>query len=221
MNELLLDTDLTPEQRSYAEQVSRSGEQMMAVINDVLDLSRIEAGQFELDITDFDVRDTIEQACAAARYEAESKGLRAGARDRETAPGPAARRRPPSAPDRSQLVSNAVKFTAERSVAVRVAARAQGDGDHRVRVEVTDTGIGIDPEALDRLFEPFTQADASTTRYYGGTGLGLAIARELVELMAGRSAPKASLTAAARSGSSSTSPRRPPPPRRRFAGTRC
>ncbi len=186
MNELLLDTDLTPEQRSYAEQVSRSGEQMMAVINDVLDLSRIEAGQFELDITDFDVRDTIEQACAAARYEAESKGL---ALELEIAKQLPAQLRGDGRRLRQivlNLVSNAVKFTAEGSVAVRVAARAQGDGDHRVRVEVTDTGIGIDPEALDRLFEPFTQADASTTRYYGGTGLGLAIARELVELMGGQ-----------------------------------
>ncbi len=186
MNELLLDTDLTPEQRSYAEQVSRSGEQMMAIINDILDLSKIEAGQFELDITDFDLRDTLQQACAAAGYQAQSKGLALELEIAEHVPtqvrGDGRRLRQIVL----NLVSNAVKFTAEGSVTIAVRAQQRPGDELRLRVEVTDTGIGIAPQALERMFEPFTQADASTTRHYGGTGLGLAIASELVERMGGQ-----------------------------------
>jgi PAS domain S-box-containing protein len=185
MNELLLDTNLDDEQRAYAEQVARSGEQMMAIINDVLDVSKIEAGQLELDVNDFSLRETIEQACAVAGFEAQAKGLAMELQFAEEVPqctrGDGRRLRQALL----NLVSNAVKFTSEGSVLVRVSATGQAGGDTRIRVEVTDTGIGIDPAALERMFEPFTQADASTTRNYGGTGLGLAIARELVELMGG------------------------------------
>jgi PAS domain S-box-containing protein len=185
MNELLLDTELDGEQRAYAEQVARSGEQMMTIINDVLDVSKIEAGQLELDVTDFSLRETIEQACAVAGFEAQAKGLALELVFAEEVPqctrGDGRRLRQALL----NLVSNAVKFTSEGSVLVRVSATGQAGGDTRIRVEVTDTGIGIDPAALARMFEPFTQADASTTRNYGGTGLGLAIARELIELMGG------------------------------------
>ena len=185
MNELLLDTELTEEQRAYAAQVARSGEQMMAIINDVLDVAKIEAGQLELDVADFAVRETIEQACAVASFEAQAKGLTLAVQFAGEVPrcarGDGRRLRQALL----NLVSNAVKFTAEGSVAVRVSATPRPSGDTRLRVEIADTGIGIDPATLDRMFEPFTQADVSTTRTYGGTGLGLAIARELIDLMGG------------------------------------
>ncbi len=186
MNDLLLDTDLDDEQRSYAEQVARSGDQMMAVINDVLDLSRIESGKFELDIADFDLHETIEQACAMVGPQADAKGLELKL---ALARGLPTRVRGDSTRIRqvlSNLVSNAVKFTAEGSIVVRVAPLGGSGGNARLRFEVADTGIGVDPQALERLFQPFEQADASTTRNYGGTGLGLAIARELIERMGGR-----------------------------------
>ena len=185
MNELLLDTELSEEQRAYAAQVARSGEQMMTIINDVLDVAKIEAGQLELDVTDFAVRETIEQACAVASFEAQAKGLTLEVQFAGEVPrcarGDGRRLRQALL----NLVSNAVKFTAKGSVLVRVSATPRPNGDTRIRVQIADTGIGIDPAALDRMFEPFTQADASTTRRYGGTGLGLAIARELIDLMGG------------------------------------
>ena len=185
MNELLLDTALDEEQRSYAEQVARSGEQMMAIINDILDLSKIEAGQFELDIADFDLCDTIEQASAAASFEARAKGLALEVRFSEEVPSQARGDSRRLHQILLNLVANAVKFTANGSVVVAVTSRPGVGNDALVRVQVSDTGIGIDPKSLERMFEPFTQADASTTRNYGGTGLGLAIARELVQRMGG------------------------------------
>jgi PAS domain S-box-containing protein len=184
MNELLLDTELSDEQRAYADQVSRSGEQMLALINDILDVSKIEAGQLELDIADFDLHDTVHQACAVVSVQAASKGLDFDVMFAENVPR---RARGDSRRVRQillNLVSNSVKFTATGKVGVSVRA-AHGGGRDVVRVEVNDTGIGIDPAIVDAMFEPFTQADASTTRNYGGTGLGLAIVRELVELMGG------------------------------------
>ena len=185
MNELLLDTHLSGEQRDYAEQVARSGEQMLALINDILDVSKIEAGQLELDVADFDLHDAITQACSIAAVQAENKGLRfevaIAAEVPRAARGDARRVRQVLL----NLVANAVKFTAEGSVTVSASVRrAPGEGE-LVRFEVADSGIGIDPAIVGQMFEPFTQADVSTTRHYGGTGLGLAIVRELVELMGG------------------------------------
>jgi PAS domain S-box-containing protein len=185
MNELLLDTALDVQQRTYAEQVARSGEQMMTVINDILDLSKIEAGRFELDITDFDLRDTIELTCAAGRPQAIAKGL---AIDLTLGADVPVRARGDSTRIRQvlgNLVANAVKFTAQGSIVVRGDCASRPDGAIALRLQVTDTGIGIAPQTLERLFQPFEQADASTTRNYGGTGLGLAIARELTERMGG------------------------------------
>ena len=214
MNELLLDTELTDEQRDYAEQVARSGEQMLAIINDILDLSKIEAGQLELDIADFDLHETIEETCSAAGGQARVKGLRLELEIDADVPR---RRRGDGRRLRQillNLVSNAVKFTVGgRGRRCACSATPSAETTRAlVRVEVADTGIGIDPASLERMFEPFTQADASTTRHYGGTGLGLAIARELVELMGGTiGAEQRRRDAAARSGSRSSS-RRPTPP---------
>jgi PAS domain S-box-containing protein len=185
MTELLLDTELSEEQRDFANQVARSGEQMLSIINDVLDLSKIETGHLELDVGDFDLHDTITETCSVAAGQARVKGLRL---DVVIDPDVPRRRRGDGRRLRQivlNLVANAVKFTAAGTVSVRVSAAARPNGASTIRVEVSDTGIGIDPGNLERMFEPFTQADASTTRQYGGTGLGLAIARELVEMMQG------------------------------------
>jgi PAS domain S-box-containing protein len=184
MNELLLDSGLGDEQRSYAQQVARSGEQMLAIINDILDISKLEAGHLDLDVTDFDLRETVAAACAGPRAQALAKGLRFEIHFSrtvlQTVRGDGRRLQ--------QLVlnltSNAVKFTPSGAVSVRVGSRRTGDGA-LIRIAVTDSGIGIDQTHLQQLFEPFTQADVSTTRLYGGTGLGLAIVRELAELMGG------------------------------------
>jgi CheY-like chemotaxis protein len=185
MTELLLGTDLDDEQREYAEQVARSGEEMLSILNDILDLSKIEGGHLELDVADFDPRVAIDETCAVAASQAAAKGLSLAV---EFAPDVPRRLRGDRRRVRQvvlNLVSNAVKFTATGGVSVRMSATAGAQGAALVRVEVSDTGIGIDPANLQRMFEPFTQADVSTTRHFGGTGLGLAIAREIVELMGG------------------------------------
>jgi signal transduction histidine kinase/ActR/RegA family two-component response regulator len=181
MNDLLLETRLDEEQRGYAEQVARSSEHMVAIIDDILDIAKIETGRVELTIADFDLIEAIERACAPASLEAAAKGLELelelAAELPHRAHGDGTRVRQVLL----NLVNNAVKFTPEGSIAVRVAA-AQPE---RIRFEVQDSGIGIEPDKLDRMFEPFMQADVSMTRTYGGNGLGLSIAKELVERMGG------------------------------------
>ncbi|HEX4035560.1 MAG TPA: ATP-binding protein [Solirubrobacteraceae bacterium] len=186
MADLLLDTELGEEQRGYVEQVARSGEQLLSLINDILDLSKIEAGQLELDVSEFDLHETIEAACAMGATQARASGIELDVAVDPDAPrcvrGDARRLRQILL----NLVANAIKFTAVGKVTVRAGGGPSPDGQGvLVRLAVSDTGIGIDPAVLSRMFEPFTQADVSTTRIYGGTGLGLAIVRELVELMGG------------------------------------
>ncbi|MGD0981851.1 MAG: ATP-binding protein, partial [Solirubrobacteraceae bacterium] len=183
MTELLLDTALDEEQRLLAVQVVSSGELMIDLINDILDISKIEAGQLDLEVIDFALREAIENACATAERQALAKGLEFAVEVASDLPehahGDGRRLRQILL----NLVSNAVKFTGKGKITVSATTL---DGPERgVRIEVTDSGIGIEPAVLDHMFEPFTQADASTTRNYGGTGLGLAIARELSELMGG------------------------------------
>ena len=198
MTELLLDTELDDEQRYLAEQVSQSGEQLLAIINDILDVSKIEAGRLELDVTEFDLHNLVTQVCSVAGLQVRKRGLELDLQVEPGVPrhvlGDAGRLRQVL----TNLLSNAVKFTASGGITVRVGARPQPGGEAIVRVEVIDTGIGIDPTVLADMFEPFTQADSSTTRNFGGTGLGLAIARELVELMGG------TIAAASEPGSGST-----------------
>jgi hypothetical protein len=167
MTEMLLQTRLDDEQRTYAEQVEQSSEHMLAIINDILDISKIETGHLALDVSDFELAETIKEASSAAGALARAKGLR---RLHQVL---------------ANLLSNAVKFTAVGTVTVNVTATATGEQTTLLHMAVSDTGIGIDPERVQRMFEPFTQADVSTTRLYGGTGLGLAIAREIIELMGG------------------------------------
>ena len=182
--ELLLDTDLDPEQRALAEQVTRSGELMLELINDILDISKIEAGQLDIELTDFALRETIEQACALAVPRANANPFEFVVQIDDGVPqhalGDGHRLRQVIL----NLVSNAVKFTSSGAVTVHASTPSR-QGEAIVRIEVSDTGIGIEASRLTQMFEPFTQADVSTTREYGGTGLGLAIAGELVELMGG------------------------------------
>jgi signal transduction histidine kinase/ActR/RegA family two-component response regulator len=184
MNELLLQTELSAEQRAYAEQVEQSGEHMLTIINDILDISKIETGHLELELAELDLPELIERACVPAGLEAQAKGVQLEIQIDPLVPrrvrGDAARVRQVLL----NMVGNAVKFTAHGTVAVR-ARRREGADDDRILLEVIDSGIGVDPERLEQMFQPFVQADVSTTRQYGGNGLGLAIAKELVELMGG------------------------------------
>jgi len=186
MTRLLLDTQLSAEQREYAEIIRGSSRSLLAIINDILDFSKIESGRLELESIAFDLPGLLRELARAFAEEARGKGLRFAA---ELDAGlPAAVRGDPGRLRQSlaNLLSNAVKFTERGEVRLRASADPAEAGLRRVRFEVQDTGIGIPSEAASRLFQPFSQADVSTTRRYGGTGLGLAITRSLVEAMGGR-----------------------------------
>ena len=185
MSELLLQTDLAPEQRDYAQTAASSGEALLGVINDILDFSKIEAGKLELDAHDFDVREAIEDVCEMLAPQAHGKGLELTAFIAGDVPAVVCGDRGRVRQVVTNLVSNAVKFTHRGEVSVRVDVVERDDAGAALRFEVADSGIGIEPSKLGTLFESFSQADTSTTRRYGGTGLGLAISRRLVRLMGG------------------------------------
>src|SRR4029077_17078331 len=189
MTELLLGTKLDAEQRKFAEIVRDSGEQLLAVVNDILDISKLEANRVELESIDFDLVQIVENAVALALGKAREKGLDLGA-----FVDPAARRAFRGDPTRLRqvmhnLIGNAVKFTEKGGISVQVAMqRGQNTGEEPplLRFEVADTGIGMPESVRAQLFQKFMQADSSITRRFGGTGLGLAIPKQLVELMGGR-----------------------------------
>ncbi len=185
LTSLLLSTSLTPTQRGYVDALRISGDALLALINDILDFSRIEAGQLSLEHRPFDLRRLVQEVVAVFTAQARDKGLRFSAQVDPGVPDVLEGDAPRLRQVLLNLVGNAVKFTAQGEVKVGVALVEESAQDALVRVEVRDTGIGIAPEMQARLFEPFTQADGSTTRRFGGTGLGLAIARRLVELMGG------------------------------------
>ena len=185
MTSLALDTDLTPEQREYLRLAKSSADSLLTVIGDILDFSKIEAGKLELESIEFGLREVVDGALKTLAGRAHEKGLEI------------LYEVPDEAPDRLigdptrlrqillNLVANAVKFTEKGEVAVRVEVVEDGGSRVELRFSVSDTGIGIAPEKQRRIFEPFAQADGSTTRKYGGTGLGLTISRKLVRLMGG------------------------------------
>jgi PAS domain S-box-containing protein len=185
MTQLLLDSPLNADQRSLAEHLASSGELMVALINDIFDISKIEAGQLQLELNDFSLRESIAKACAVAHPQAITKGLNLIQEIDPALPALARGDGRRLYQIILNLIVNAVKFTSEGKIVVRAAVGPQHGAASAVRIEVIDTGIGIEPSLVDNMFEPFTQADASTTRKYGGTGLGLAISRELIELMGG------------------------------------
>ena len=190
MTGLLLDTDLTEDQRRFAEVVKSSGESLLGLINDILDFSKIEAGKLDLETLDFDLQSLLDDFAATMALKTHDKGL-----ELLCAADPEMPTLLSGDPGRlrqilTNLAGNAVKFTHQGEVAVRVSGVLNDgcemqNGECLLRFSVRDTGIGIPPEKLDQLFDKFTQADASTTRQYGGTGLGLAISKQLVALMGG------------------------------------
>ena len=186
MTALLLGTNLDPVQRDYAETVERSADALLRILNDILDLSKIEAGRLELERVPFDLSTVVGDVGELYGPDAVAKGLDFVVDIDPSLPGQVE-----GDPGRvrqvlANLVSNAVKFTARGHVAVTVRVDAMDDASVDVRFDVRDTGVGMDPAQCERLFEPFTQADASTTRRFGGTGLGLTIAQRLVTMMGGR-----------------------------------
>jgi PAS domain S-box-containing protein len=185
MTGLLLGTELTAEQREFAEVVRSSGDALLHVIDDILDYSKIEAGKLELEREPLDLRECVEGALDIVAPRASQKEIELGCLIDDEVPagitGDAARLRQVLL----NLLSNAVKFTEQGEVVVLVGAELVRAGCHRLRIAVRDTGIGIPQDRMDRLFDSFSQIDTSTTRRYGGTGLGLAISKRLVELMDG------------------------------------
>ena len=182
---LLLDTDLTSEQRQFAELANTSGKALMTVINDILDFAKIEARKLDLEVFDLDLRSIMEDAASLLALRAQAKGLELACL---IAPNVPLRLRGDPGRLRQILMNlggNAVKFTSHGEVAIRADLEAEDERTATLRFTVTDTGIGIPQSRINALFAPFVQADSSTTREYGGTGLGLAISKQLVELMGG------------------------------------
>jgi CheY-like chemotaxis protein len=185
VTDLLLDTQLTPEQRRFAETVQRSGTSLLAIINDILDFSKIEAGKLLLEQLEFDPRAVVEDVAELLAGRAHDKQLELLCRvDVAT---PALVRGDPTRLRQvlTNLVGNAIKFTEQGSVRIDVTCEEARGQRCLLRFVIADTGIGIDARAQSRLFQAFSQADGSTSRKYGGTGLGLVISRQLVVLMGG------------------------------------
>jgi len=185
MTGLLLDTDLTSEQREYAGIIRTSGEALLAIINDILDFSKIEAGKLAIESIPFDLRLLIEEVAEMLAPRAEEKGLDLVMEYGSSLPchfmGDAGRLRQVL----TNLVGNAVKFTHRGHILIAVDSISKDEHKALMKIAVSDTGVGIPAEKLDCLFQKFSQADTSITRKYGGTGLGLAISRQLIELMGG------------------------------------
>ena len=185
---MLLDTKLDAEQRDFTETIRNSGEALLTVINDILDFSKIEAGKMELEEQPFDLRDCLESSLDLLKLNASEKGVELAYQMNQDVPpvivGDITRLRQVLI----NLLNNGLKFTEEGEVVLSVATKAvpiQPDGPYTLHFSVCDTGIGIPQDRVNRLFQAFSQVDASTSRKYGGTGLGLAISKRLSELMGG------------------------------------
>lgn len=185
MTDLLLDSELDPQRERFVRTIKDSSESLLEIVNDILDLSKIEAGRIELETADFDLRDSVHDVLRVLSLRAHTKGLELSCRVRPDVPyalsGDGGRLRQILV----NLVGNAIKFTPEGSVLVQIEVREKSESSVVLHFAVSDTGIGIRPEHRARIFEPFAQADSSTTRQFGGTGLGLSISRALVEMMQG------------------------------------
>ncbi len=185
MTDLVLESELDPDQREFLEMVKTSADHLLFLLNDILDLSKIEAGRTELERRVFDLRALLSEVLKASAYKAREKGLDVKEYLDPDLPqalsGDSARLRQVV----SNLVNNAIKFTERGWVEVRVSLEDRDEDQVLVRFSVSDSGIGIEPDKIEEIFDPFAQADASTTRKYGGTGLGLAICRHLVRMMGG------------------------------------
>ncbi len=186
MSHLLMGTPLHQEQKDYAQTIYASARTLLTLIEDILDISKIEAGKVTLETTDFDLHGLVHSIATMLALQAHTKGL---AFTVHIAPETPFLLRGDPVHIRQvliNLVGNAIKFTEKGGIEIRIKLISEDSNSASIRFEVTDTGIGIAPEAQARIFESFTQADDSTTRRYGGTGLGTTIAKQLVELMRGR-----------------------------------
>ena len=185
MLDMLLDTEMTDEQKDFAKSAQSSGDSLLLLINDILDYSKIEAGKLELEIIDFDLRVTLESLSDMVAIKAEKKGVEFACLVDNSVPsllkGDPGRLRQIL----TNLTGNAIKFVDKGEVSISVELKDETDIHATLLFEVKDTGIGVPKDRMDRLFKSFSQADASTTRKYGGTGLGLTISKQLTELMAG------------------------------------
>ena len=193
MSGLLLGTRLDSEQREYAQTISLCAESLLNLINDILDFSKIEAGKLSFESIDFDLHETVGASVEVLAERAEAKGIELAVLIEHDVP--ALVRGDPSRLRQVllNLVSNAVKFTDRGTVVVRAQLQREESKEFRLRFSVRDTGMGIPPKAQDELFDPFVQADGSTTRKFGGTGLGLAICKQLVDGMNGEIEVESSL----------------------------
>lgn len=187
MSELLMETDLTPEQRQFVEIFRTNGEALLDLINDIIDLSKVESGKIEIEKIDFNLIELLEKTCELLASPARGKGLELNNYLDPELPGflngdPARLRQ-----IIVNLLGNSIKFTTEGQIVLRCRrTNNPGEKDAELLFSVSDTGIGIPEDKQEKIFESFTQADASTVRKYGGTGLGLAISRQLAELMGGK-----------------------------------
>jgi signal transduction histidine kinase/CheY-like chemotaxis protein/CHASE2 domain-containing sensor protein len=193
--ELLLDTKLSDEQRSFVETIRCSSDNLLNIINEILDFTKIEAGQLHLEEINFNLVDSVEQTIEVLANNAYSKGIELSCRIEPTIP-----HNLQGDPTRlgqilTNLIGNAIKFTERGGVSIDISAIATTDRQTTLYFQVQDTGIGIAQDSQDKIFQSFSQADSSTTRQYGGTGLGLAISKRLIEMMGGEigviSAPSA------------------------------
>ncbi|WP_310483853.1 CHASE2 domain-containing protein [Chamaesiphon sp. VAR_48_metabat_403] len=193
--EILLDTKLNEEQRSFVETIRGSSDNLLNIINEILDFSKIEAGELHLEEINFNLVETVEQTIDVLANNAYSKGIELSCRIE-----PTIAKNLQGDPTRlgqilTNLIGNAIKFTDRGGVSIDISAIATTDRQITLYFQVQDTGIGIAPDSQDKIFQSFSQADSSTTRQYGGTGLGLAISKRLIEMMGGEigviSAPSA------------------------------
>ncbi|MEO7103606.1 MAG: response regulator [Gemmatimonadaceae bacterium] len=185
MTGLLLDTGLNQEQREYVDTVRSSGQSLLTIINEILDFSKIEAGRLEVEIIDCNVRTTVEEVVELLAEQAIQKTLELGFYVDDDVPNTVRTDQGRLRQILLNLVGNALKFTHKGRVYVHVSVVSESDDGVVLRFDVSDTGIGLTAESRSRLFQPFQQADSSTTRKYGGTGLGLAISKQLVGLLGG------------------------------------
>jgi two-component system sensor histidine kinase/response regulator len=185
MADLLLETELTPEQKQYVQVFQTAGENLLNIINDIIDISKVEAGHIQLETIDFDLNDLIEKLCDVMAVRAHEKGLELVYNIMPDVPidllGDPTRFRQILV----NLIGNAIKFTEEGEVFIQIENQTLTKETVELLCSVTDTGIGMSTEQMETIFDPFAQADSSITRKYGGTGLGLAISKQLVELMNG------------------------------------